>query len=273
MWKFVSRRIRDTVERTYNVLEHHRSWTCGEKSGTTLYNQQDENGGVAEQKAVFLAEKLSLSVNPFHHENHRNQGSSSSSSSSSSSEDDFRRQGCEFQQNVVGALTWSSAIVCGWYTSQMLCMRRRHLHQDGWRTMGRCRFTKGLMSPGQAFHSNLLSHWVLNAPVVEQNNRRVPNGWIGRSFLLVGGDGGRATSSLASKVAQAFPVNNDTKIITAKKSNEVSDFFIVPPKSKIEKFLGGEVKSLEYNNTSINGTFFNINCLKKLCNVGNKYIY
>lgn len=210
MWKFVSRRIRDSVERTYNVLEHHRTWTCGggEKSGggaNALSTQQDEAAGEA---AVVLAEKLSLSVIPFRHENGRNQGSSSSSSSS---EDDFRRQGCE--QTFVGAITWSSAIVCGWYASQMLCMRRRHLKQDGW-SASRCRFSRGLMLPGQAFHSNLLSHWVLTAPI--DQNRRVAKGWIGRSLLV------NDSVSLCSKVAELYPVNNEE--VNVKKAIEVRRF-------------------------------------------------
>lgn len=29
MWKYVSRRFKDTVERTYNVLDVRRTWTCG----------------------------------------------------------------------------------------------------------------------------------------------------------------------------------------------------------------------------------------------------
>lgn len=211
MWKYVSRRFRDTVERTYNVLEHHRNWTCGgEKSGgnsganALCSQQQDEGAGGAEHSlAVVLAEKITLGVSPFHHENGGNQGSSSSSSSSSS-EDDFRRQQkCHFQQNMVGALTWSSAIVCGWYTSQMLCMRRRHLRQDGW-TMGRCRFSRGFLSPGQAFHSNLLSHWVLNAPGEQTRaGSGVATGWIGRSLLVNDG------VPLVAKATQVFPVTND----------------------------------------------------------------
>lgn len=29
MWKYVTRRVKDSVERTYNVLDVRRSWTCG----------------------------------------------------------------------------------------------------------------------------------------------------------------------------------------------------------------------------------------------------
>lgn len=55
----------------------------------------------------------------------------------------------------------SSALICGWYTSQILCMRRRHL-QNGWN--GRCKYAKILMQPSQAFHSGILSHWAQAAP-------------------------------------------------------------------------------------------------------------
>lgn len=52
-------------------------------------------------------------------------------------------------------------MICGWYTSQILCMRRRHL-QNGWN--GRCKYAKVLLQPSQAFHSGILSHWAQAAP-------------------------------------------------------------------------------------------------------------
>lgn len=60
----------------------------------------------------------------------------------------------------------SSALICGWYTSQLLCMRRRHL-QNGWN--GGCKYANIFMQPSQAFHSTVLSHWAKAAPDQEHN--------------------------------------------------------------------------------------------------------
>lgn len=215
MWKYVSRRIRDSVERTYNVLEPRRTWTCGgEKNGNSNASTCNPDENTRPGTGVVPVERPTLLVVPFQRDNGWNHGSSSSSSSS---DDDFRRQKnhCEFQQNVLGAITWSSAIVCGWYTSQILCMRRRHLRQDGW-SMGQCKFSRTIMSPSQAFHSNLLSHWVLNAPAEQ---KRTSSEWIERTLSL--NDGSNEAQKRASAV---FPVNN---VVQTKKSSEVDNLYLV----------------------------------------------
>lgn len=65
----------------------------------------------------------------------------------------------DYRENILQLQ--SSALICGWYTSQILCMRRRNL-QNGWN--GRCKYAKVLMQPSQAFHSSILSHWAKAAP-------------------------------------------------------------------------------------------------------------
>lgn len=169
MWKFVTRRIRDSVEKTYNVLETRRTWTCGgEKlpntsnaSNSSLSSTTDEEDIISFQEQSSHKQLLHNSVY-FHNKQQWN-------GSSSSEKDDFKQScnnDCKFQQNILGAITWSGAIVCGWYTSQILCMRRRN-HREGWNS--RCKYSKTLLSPSQAFHTNVLSHWVLTAP--EQNSK------------------------------------------------------------------------------------------------------
>lgn len=41
MWKFVTRRVKDTVERTYNVLDKRFTWPCSSEST----NDKDSSAG------------------------------------------------------------------------------------------------------------------------------------------------------------------------------------------------------------------------------------
>lgn len=176
MWKYVSRRIRDSVERTCNVLETRRTWTCNgaEKNTAPPSGAADDQAPDAAPAPVnagryVVATRSALrSVVPYQQRSGRSSGSSSSSSSSS--DDDFRQSGhChDHEPNVLGALSWSGAIVAGWYTSQLLCMRhrRRHLLQQqqefnrahlpvgGWPSaVGGCAYAR-------PFHSGVLTQWV-----------------------------------------------------------------------------------------------------------------
>lgn len=56
----------------------------------------------------------------------------------------------------------SSAIVCGWYTSQLLCMRRKHL--VGWSENNRCRYSNALLTSTRSIHSNISSRVVYATP-------------------------------------------------------------------------------------------------------------
>jgi hypothetical protein len=55
----------------------------------------------------------------------------------------------------------SSAIVCGWYASQLLCLHRRHL---GWDGKTRCLPSKILFTSSRAIHTNVLSRRAFSAP-------------------------------------------------------------------------------------------------------------
>lgn len=187
MLRYVSRRIKDTVERTCNVLEARRTWTCGNEG----VNGYDGNQSSYENNKHFLRhlEKRSPSslfefglepkVPDDRKAVRKDNGSrnvcnfqrkftaaDNYSGPKSSDKEDFRervhrRHHCKLQRNVVDALTWSSALICGWYTSQILCMKRRNL-QNGW--SGQCKYAKVLMQPSQAFHTSVLSRWVQTAP-------------------------------------------------------------------------------------------------------------
>lgn len=199
MWKYVSRRIRDSVERTYNVLETRRTWTCGganEKpspSHPPLQPVDEIDGGgdqqlqQQQQQPPDVAQLYSRchAVYPYIFNRNQWNGSSSNNGSGGSGDgggsngkDDFKQQGanygpeCNFEQNFLGALTWSSAIVCGWYSSQIVCMNKR---RNAWRTR-RCRdaaaWQKRYGGAGTDDHSSrfayrkfdkrCLSPWILN---------------------------------------------------------------------------------------------------------------
>ncbi|KAG4075413.1 hypothetical protein HA402_015066 [Bradysia odoriphaga] len=186
MLRYVSRRIKDTVERTCNVLEARRTWTCGNEG----VNGYDGSQSSYEQNTHFLRQLGQSSTNSvfeFGLEPKVPDGSnvvsnetggknvcnflrkfaaSNESGSKSSGKEDFRervrgRHHYKVQRNFVDALTWSGALICGWYTSQFLCMKRRNL-QNGWN--GKCKYAKVLMQPSQVFHSSMLSHWARTAP-------------------------------------------------------------------------------------------------------------
>lgn len=133
-WRYVSRRIKDTVERTCNVLEARRTWTCGNEG----VNGYDGNQSSYENNKHFLRhlEKRSPSslfefgLEPKHPDDRKavrkDNGSrnvcnfqrkftaaDNYSGPKSSDKEDFRervhrRHHCKLQRNVVDALTWVS---------------------------------------------------------------------------------------------------------------------------------------------------------------------
>lgn len=133
MLRYVSRRIKDTVERTSNVLEARRTWTYGNEGiGVFDGNQSDQNKYFQRH----LEKRSSNSIFEFGFEpkvpKHPNvvkkrtgrgnvcnfqrltftaSDESSDSGSSSKDKEDFRerihrKHHCKFQKNVIDALTW-----------------------------------------------------------------------------------------------------------------------------------------------------------------------
>lgn len=62
----------------------------------------------------------------------------------------------------------SSAIICGWYTSQLICLSRRN---TGW-DRSRCRYSRYLVNPSRAIHTNVLTHRALAAPPLSSVGHR-----------------------------------------------------------------------------------------------------
>lgn len=89
MWKYVSRRLKDTFEKTYNVLDPcRRTWTCGEKVKETNCTSHDENKCIA---------KYNYQLVPSSAENTNGKSNSSSSSYS-------------FHCRTLEAITWVSLL-------------------------------------------------------------------------------------------------------------------------------------------------------------------
>lgn len=141
MWKYVSRRIRDVCDRTYTVLDVRRPWQCGGErlcsdnnlpgDGQQQQQQQSNDEKVPQQEQANASYCL-LSVARGHHELSRERKQHYDTGSNSSDKEGFRRKECSsFQPNWVGAITWTSAIICGWYTSQLICLYRRNHKWDG----------------------------------------------------------------------------------------------------------------------------------------------
>lgn len=110
----------------------------------------------------------------------------------------------------------SSAIVCGWYTTQLYCMRRRNLTRYGdknpWTT--KCSYARALRSPTQAFHSNLLSPWVLAAP-----DNSPPPAENANRFWLDANEFKWQPPSSGGKKNVPYEINNDGK--TSNKSDDI----------------------------------------------------
>lgn len=138
MWKYVSRRIRDVCDRTYTILDVRRPWQCG---GERLCNESNLAGDGQQQqhKEEKLPEQEKpsasyclLNVAKSHLEVSRERKQHYDTGSNSSDEEGFRRKEyCSFQPNWIGAITWTSAIICGWYTSQLICLYRRNHKWEG----------------------------------------------------------------------------------------------------------------------------------------------
>lgn len=141
MWKYVSRRIRDVCDRTYTVLDVRRPWQCGgerlcsennlsgdqqqKQEGKLHHLQQNENPKEGSSYCLLSVAKRHLEVG-------REKDRKNDTGSNSSEREGFRRKEyCSFQHSWVGAITWTSAIICGWYTSQLICLYRRNHKWEG----------------------------------------------------------------------------------------------------------------------------------------------
>lgn len=111
MWKYVTRRFRDTVERTSNILDVKKTWTCnGERFISTNFSEERDQ---KQQPAVKHVRQRSLCYFAAHKRGKNNSGAGQSSSSSSN--DEFREKihakNAYFKNySLLSALTWVNKI-------------------------------------------------------------------------------------------------------------------------------------------------------------------
>lgn len=142
MWKYVSRRIRDVCDRTFNtVLDVHRPWQCGgerfcsEGLASDDHQQQHRDELSSKSRSILGARDVPyclLSVIRNQLEVHREKKQHGAGSNDSHREGFRRKEYFPFQPSWARAITWTSAIICGWYTSQVICLyRRSHRQWEG----------------------------------------------------------------------------------------------------------------------------------------------
>lgn len=165
MYKYVQRRLRDIVEKTYSILDVQKTWTCNKT--LNVENGGHSNGGCNGSKPIVVVRPAfsELCNNSPNVNNQRNAGElwlipeRKDPGTNGTKEKCHKKSREHHYEAWISALTWSSALVCGWYASQLLCLHRRNL---GWDT--RCCYSKIFMSPSRAFHANILTKLAFATP-------------------------------------------------------------------------------------------------------------
>ncbi|XP_055609223.1 uncharacterized protein LOC129756390 [Uranotaenia lowii] len=127
MWKYVSRRIRDVCDRTQTILEVRRPWPTGER---ICADNRSSSGSVEENNGPSHGSYCLLNLGQQRLERIR-QGQDTGSSSSEKEGPRKQKDYWQCEHSWIGAITWTSAIICGWYTSQLVCLYRRNHKWDG----------------------------------------------------------------------------------------------------------------------------------------------
>ncbi|XP_068619850.1 uncharacterized protein [Battus philenor] len=105
MWKYVTRRIRDVLEKSVNHFDKRSSTGIVNSTGSTLSEDQDKRSG------VLSCWKSS-----------RNCWKSTNNDNDAKSK---RWNFDDLNRSWLGAITWSSALVLGWYTSQLIHLKHK----------------------------------------------------------------------------------------------------------------------------------------------------
>ncbi|XP_059607761.1 uncharacterized protein LOC132255666 [Phlebotomus argentipes] len=159
MWNYVSRRIKDTLEKTANILDVGRA-----------HFNQFECPLSARRKAVVKFRKNKCFLVP----SRKSASVGGDFRDSQSGQDEYKEKinHDNLNQSWIGAITWSSAIICGWYTSQLLCLRRRHL---AWERKNGFHPAIHALIPHRSLHTSSFSRVVFAAPPVEMGSGKVTN--------------------------------------------------------------------------------------------------
>jgi len=181
MFKFITRRLKETVDGTCCLVDSAKAWVCGfsQISHTDVNNFNDTQAGkICENfkpqglqcsfqeafgKHISLPKSFKLDEKC---QKYSQKGSNGSSSSKSDKDNGNKFNEAEqLRGDVLGALTWSSALICGWYATQILCMQRRKF---GWDSTTQNRYLKCLQVSTRAVHTNLIDSYLVQAtPIIK----------------------------------------------------------------------------------------------------------
>ncbi|XP_049286176.1 uncharacterized protein LOC125765274 [Anopheles funestus] len=127
MWKYVSRRIRDVYDKTSHVLEVPRTWNCGASERFCGESPPDDGTCGREQQEANGRRYCLLHVARPNQLGERTKQQYGTGSNQSDQEGTKRKEYHQtpIEHSWLGAITWTSAIICGWYTTQLLCLHRR----------------------------------------------------------------------------------------------------------------------------------------------------
>uniref|UniRef100_A0A2M4AAD2 Putative extracellular protein sel-1 n=1 Tax=Anopheles triannulatus TaxID=58253 RepID=A0A2M4AAD2_9DIPT len=233
MWKYVSRRIRDVYDKTAGILEVRRTWNCGPGERFCAENPPEDGVGASNDGDNGKRYCLLHAFRPSQLDGHSRK--EYGTGSNQSEREGFKRKEHHqprLEHSWIGAITWTSAIICGWYTSQLLCLYRRtqRVEYPG----GRCYQSPLLRTVAEQnglslLHCRVLSEYfrqrsttVPSVFAIEQRSPSSDCASIGRTpahGLSFGGFGGLPFSEFvdytdsreALRQNFAFRINNDRK--------------------------------------------------------------
>ncbi|XP_055377807.1 uncharacterized protein LOC129609722 [Condylostylus longicornis] len=179
MFKFITRRLKETVDGTCYFVDSAKAWVCGVAQQQIPHN--DVSNSYHDKQAGRFCEnfkphglqcsfqeafgkhigfpknfKIDEQCQKFSHTSSK--GSSSSNSGKESGQK--FREADQLRGDILGALTWSGAIMCGWYATQILCMQRRKF---GWENTSQNRYIKYLQVSTRAVHTNVIDSYLVRA--------------------------------------------------------------------------------------------------------------
>lgn len=123
MWKFVTRRFKDTVERTYNVLDVRQTWTCG-------FDSKKDTKSSVSSTVVANAETRPESFDSlrlWRCEDFKYNKRKSSQNHQYFHDDFYRRINSATETIISNAFLTTATLLSGFYFSQAIILgRRRH---------------------------------------------------------------------------------------------------------------------------------------------------
>ncbi|CRK99462.1 CLUMA_CG012643, isoform A [Clunio marinus] len=136
MWKYVSRRVKETIELSINV---RKSFTIQQNINNNSQQQNDRKHNQQHNN--------NFKVIPRYQDPSRDK---------EKSDENFKKKYHRLHNNnrcVLNALSWSTALITGFYASQLLCLYRRR--QRFGLDINRCYYSKYVLNTTHSLHQNV----------------------------------------------------------------------------------------------------------------------